>query len=156
MPRVAYALMPTVRAAQAVAEELAAHSPPFDVQVHRRELQMLDLHEHATEVGRNNLIGTVAGGLIGAAFGGIGASVVKVAGLTPVSATLVGAAAGVAIGYMTAIMNGARVPKAPLRALEPRLTPDNAILTVTIEDTAHLRDVIHRLEAAGGESSGVL
>jgi ribose/xylose/arabinose/galactoside ABC-type transport system permease subunit len=156
MARVAYALMPTLDAAKAVAEELARHKPPFAVQIHRRELQKLDLHEDATEVGRNNVIGTVAGALIGAAFGGIGASLVKVTGLTPISATIVGMFAGIAVGYMTAMMNGARVPKAPLRALEPQLTPDNAILTVTIEDAARIRDVLDRLEAGGGESSGIV
>jgi hypothetical protein len=156
MARVAYALMPTLETAKAVAEELARHKPPFAVQIHKRELQMLDLHEDATEVGRNNLIGAVAGALIGASFGGIGASVVKVTGLTPISAMVVGAAAGVAIGYMTAMMNGARVPKPPLRALEPRLTPENAILTVTIDDSSKIREVLDRLDAAGGESSGVV
>ncbi len=160
MALVVYALFESRAAADPAVSRLARRSErheAFSIQLHKERLDPLALPEAATQVGRNNLLAAVAGGAIGLVLGAVGAWFVHMPGLTPASAGAIGLITGVLIGYMSALMSGARDPKAPIAALASRLGDgdDGAVLvTVEVDGSAQADYVEDVLEENGALEQG--
>jgi len=134
--QVVYALFPSHAAAQPAVTLLARRTEehePFSLQLHKERVDPLALPEAATQVGRNNVLAAAAGGVIGLVLGAVGASIVHVPGLTPASAGAIGLITGVLIGFMSALMSGARDPKPAIAALTARVGGEHGAVLVTVE-----------------------
>lgn len=155
MSRVVYALFESSERADEACEAAGRleSSQPLAMHVHRDRIDELSLPERATEVGRNNLIAAGAGGGIGLVMGLVGGSLVHIPGLNAVSAGGIGMITGVLVGYMSAIMSGAREPVAELRELGPRLA-GRALLTVDVPDDEGAALVEDLLEERGASDVG--
>ena len=155
MSRVVYALFESAQVADEACEAAGRlqASQPLAIHVHRDHIDELSLPERATEVGRNNLIAAGAGGGIGLVMGLVGGTLVHIPGLNAVSAGGIGMITGVLVGYMSAIMSGAREPVAELRELAPRLS-GRALLTVDAPDDDCAAALEELLEERGASDVG--
>ncbi len=155
--RVVYALFESGEAADEACEVAGQMETghPLAMHVHRDRIDELSLPERATEVGRNNLIAAGAGGGIGLVMGLVGGSLVHIPGLNAASAGGIGLITGVLVGYMSAIMSGAREPVAELRELIPRLA-GRALLTVDAPDDSSAAALEEMLEARGATDVGTV
>lgn len=168
MATVVYALFSDKQAAEAAATELSARAegrPNFPVQTHARApLDGNYLPESATEIGRNTMIAMVAGAGVGTLIGVVAAASFDIMGLTVAIGAGLGLLTGILSGLLGGMMAGTRQPKAELRALAAHL-PGGAegpsadvegavLLTVELDDPAHVETVEDILEAQGGEDIG--
>ena len=115
------------------------------------------LPEGATEFGRNLVIAMVAGALVMGAAGAIAGAFDLMLGMGVGMGLGLGFLTGVLMGLVGAMQAGTRVAKAPLRALEPKLTGAHALLVIEVEDrreAVRVVEVIERNHPLGVDTIG--
>ncbi|HET6585663.1 MAG TPA: hypothetical protein VFG69_19525 [Nannocystaceae bacterium] len=110
--------------------------------------------EGATEFGRNLLIAMVAGGLFMATAGAIAGAIELVLGMTVGMGIALGLVTGLLMGLVGAMQAGTRVAKAPLRALESRITDGRALLLTEVESAEKADRVVDVIERHGALEIG--
>jgi hypothetical protein len=157
MAKICYGLFDSAEQAQPAVAELTKQCdehPAFAVHVHEKHLVAQDLPDCGTDLGRNNVISAVGGGVIGMVGGGVAAATLDIMGLSALSGAGFGLISGVLIGILSGMMSGARSPKKPLRDLAAELERGKVIVTVGVDANDHVRLVEDALDRAGGRRIG--
>jgi hypothetical protein len=107
------------------------------------------LPEGATEFGRNLAIAMVAGAVVMSIAGGVAGAMDLMLGMGVGMGLGLGFVTGLLMGLVGAMQAGTRIAKAPLRALEARLTDGRALLVIEVAGPAEARRVVEVIERHG-------
>ncbi|MCA9714196.1 MAG: hypothetical protein H6713_01900 [Myxococcales bacterium] len=147
MANVVYGVFPSNEASEPAIHELVNHTPPFSVQTFENQpIDANHLPEGATEFGRNIVLSTIWGGVLGAIFGLVSTAFYVFPGFGPVLNTLFGAASGVIIAFYTVIMAGTRIAKQPILEIERQLGDGPILLVIETESRKDADTVAECLE----------
>lgn len=155
---IVFGLFPDKATADRAGEELRRAGdghPAFAVQSHDRSpLDGNYLPEAATEIGRNTMVAIIVGGIGGLVLGTIAGATLDIVGLTVGIGAGFGLLTGVLSGMLGGMMAGTRLPKQPLREIAERLGEGRVLLSVEVEDPAHVEVVEALLEKHTGDFVG--
>lgn len=159
---IVYAMFEAAADCEAVVAALNRRTPErpsFPVQTHERSpLDGNFLPESATTTGENTVRGTAFGGVVGLGIGALGGVTLDIMGLTVGIGALMGLLTGILSGLLAGMMAGTRLPKMALREAALPLGDGSAgkvLVTVEVEDSAHVETVEAELAEAGGADVGV-
>ena len=156
MASVVVAVFDSTGEAQPAIEALTSSTRPYAVQTHEGRLDTLDLPDAGTQVPFYWAVALVAGGLIFALFGGIGAAFVPAVALSPAEGALLGFVCGVFIGYLTVLMSGSRDAHTEMQDLERVVEEGRVLLTVQVNGAHKTGEVVGTLRRNGGDDVRVL
>jgi hypothetical protein len=147
--KVVYALLdgPAAVAAEAELRREQAGGHLVVAQLHTRApLDGNLLPEGATEFGRNLAISMVAGAVVMSVAGAVAGAMDLMLGMGVGMGLALGFVTGLLMGLVGAMQAGTRIAKAPLRALEPRLTDGRALLVIEVAGQPEARRVVEVIE----------
>jgi hypothetical protein len=149
MSNVVYALFgaEAAAAAESALQKDQKQHGPYVVQLHAQPpLDGNILPDSATEYGRNLLLAMGAGALFMAAAGGVAGALDLMLGMGVGMGVGLGLVVGLLMGLVGAMQAGTRIPKPPLREIEPRLGDRCVLLLAEVEsrDVRRIIDVLER------------